>query len=361
MSLRIRRSFQRPDQRWKELPLASRGRTKLGFSFRLPQAELMGLNPEGALKDLLAIGFEVVRLATLWNRIEPDREAYDWSSLDWQLELAARARVDVILAVGPVKNFGYPEFYVPTHHLREPLPEGRLVGADSHPQLAEAAQDFLVKVVERYRDVGSIVAWQVEHEALDPLGMEHSWRLAWGFVSEEVELIRRLDPARPIVLSAFLPMSRAVAMQQSWRTRDQGDSLRLALERADVVGLDLYPCHALAQARGLTAYLDAGLTAAVRRIRRVAEEAAERGRRLMVTEGQAEPWEAITNPPNPAGMFAASCPPDRLIETYNACMGAASGQLDWYLFWGAEYWLQRDVSGDPAYLQAVERVLHLVR
>ena len=33
-------------------------------------------------------------------------------------------------------------------------------------------------VAERYRDHAAVVAWQVEHEALDPLGLEHSWRLS---------------------------------------------------------------------------------------------------------------------------------------------------------------------------------------
>jgi hypothetical protein len=28
-----------------------------------------------------------------------------------------------------------------------------------------------------------------------------------------------------------------------------------------------------------------------------------------------------------------------------------------YLFWGAEYWVLRDRSGDPSYLQAFARVL----
>ena len=31
--------------------------------------------------------------------------------------------------------------------------------------------------------------------------------------------------------------------------------------------------------------------------------------------------------------------------------------LDAYLFWGAEYWLLRDLRGDPSYLGAFARVL----
>ncbi len=81
---------------------------------------------------------------------------------------------------------------------------------------------------------------------------------------------------------------------------------------------------------------------------------------MMVTEGQAEPWEAVTTPPNPAERVMYSCPPERVIENYSRCMGWArrSGTpLQAYLFWGAEYWLARKRDGDPRYLDAVRRIL----
>ena len=361
MNLRLRRWAQAASRRWESLPIAPREGTKLGFSFRLPQAELMGLDPNAALATLLGLGFDVVRLAGLWNRMEPTPAAFDFSSLDWQVEAAAKAGLEVILAVGPVKNLGYPEFYVPGHRLPEPLPEGTLVTAASRPHLCEAALVVLGRLVERYRGVAAIKAWQVEHEAVDPLGLEHSWRLAASWVEREVELVRRLDPSRPILLNGFLPLSRPVELQQGWRTRDQGDSLALALILADIVGLDVYPCHAVASARGLSLYLDASESTARRRVEHVLRAARGRGRRVIVSEGQAEPWEAVTNPPNPQGRVPASCPPDRLIQTHNQCVRSASdagATVDAYLFWGAEYWLLREMCGDSSYLGAVDRVLH---
>ena len=79
----------------------------------------------------------------------------------------------------------------------------------------------------------------------------------------------------------------------------------------------------------------------------------------MVSEGQAEPWEAVTVPPNPARHALYSCPPEQLIRAYNAAIGWSPPEtpLHAYLFWGAEYWVVRDRSGDPSYLQAFERVL----
>jgi diadenosine tetraphosphatase ApaH/serine/threonine PP2A family protein phosphatase len=301
MSLRIIRSERRLTDRWRNVAVEYRGATRAGISFRPLQAEGLGLDPRATLAALLEHPYELIRLAALWNRMEPAPGAFDPSHLDWQVEAAERAGKQVILAVGAVKNFGYPEFFVPKHRLAAPLPEGTLVSEVSHPELLEAAVEFVAQVVERYSGRPSIVAWQVEHEAVDPLGVEHSWRLATGFVKREMAEVRRLDPNRPILLNGFLAMSAPVAAQQWRRTRDQGDSLSLAEEAADIIGVDAYPCHALGEAGGFTAYLDAGKHAWRERARRVVKRAATRGRRLMISEGQAEPWEAVTTPPSPAG------------------------------------------------------------
>jgi hypothetical protein len=360
MGLRIMRAERPLTDRWRTTPVASRGATRLGISFRPLQAEGFGLEPRTTLATLLEHPYEVVRLAALWNRMEPAPGAFDPSHLDWQVDAAERAGKQLIIAVGAVKNFGYPEFYVPKHHLPTPLKEGSLVGETSHPELLAAALGFVGRVVERFGGRESVVAWQVEHEAVDPLGVEHSWRLTTGFVKREMGEVRRLDPGRPILLNGFLPMSLPVAAQQRLRTRDQGDSLSLAEAAADIVGVDFYPCHALGAVGGLTAYMNSGGHAWPERARRVVDRAAANGRRLMISEGQAEPWEALTTPPSPVGRTMASCPPERVIENYNRCLvlgRASGGALDAYLFWGAEYWLLRQHAGDESYMGAFERIL----
>jgi hypothetical protein len=360
MGLRIARAERPLTDRWRTTPVETRGATRLGISFRPLQAEGFGLEPRATLAALLEHPYEVVRLAALWNRVEQAPGAFDPSCLDWQVEAAERAGKQVIIAVGAVKNFGYPELFVPKHHLRTPLKEGSLVGETSHPDLLAAALGFVGRVVERYRRHESVVAWQVEHEAVDPLGVEHSWRLTTGFVKREVAEVRRLDPGRPILLNGFLPMSIPVAAQQWWRTRDQGDSLSLAEAAAEIVGVDFYPCHALGAIGGLTAYMNAREHAWPVRARRVVQRAAANGRQLMISEGQAEPWEAVTTPPSPAGRAMWSCPPERVIENYNRCLllaREAGGALDAYLFWGAEYWLLRQRAGDGSYMGAFQRVL----
>ncbi len=330
------------------------------MSFRSPQIDAFGLDPRATLDALLAYPFQVIRLGAYWNRLEPAEGAFEPRELDWQIDTAESAGRQIILAVGAVKTFGYPEVFVPAHRLERPLPEHALITPITHPELLDAACDVVTRVVDRYRGRTSIVAWQVEHEAVDPLGIEHSWRLARDFVAREVAAVRLADPTRPILLNGFLPASLLGQLAQGWQTRDQGDSLSVARSLADVVGVDYYPRYALATIGPLTVYLDGSKSPwANRRLRQLLQPFSTNRLRLMVTEGQAEPWETITIPPSPARRGMASCLPEHLIRNYNDAMrwSREIAPLDAYLFWGAEYWLLRERGGDSSYVRAFARVL----
>ena len=333
----------------------------LGISFRPLQVEAFGLDSQTTLMTLLAYPFRLIRLPAYWNRVEVRQRVFDTSELDWQLEAAERAGKEVILSVGAIKNFGYPEFFVPEHQLEHSLREGSLVRASTHPALLSAARRFVHEIVSRYRHRTSVIAWQLEHEAVDPLGMEHSWRLSEDFVRAELDAVREADPTRPVLMNGFLPTSSLVRLSQWWRTRDQGDSLAVAARMADIVGVDYYPRHALFALGGRTLYLDGTRLASQRSVAEsVLRAIRHQGKRVMVSEGQAEPWEAVTSPPNPEERVMFSCRPEDVIQNYNASMGWTEGAkvpLHAYLFWGAEYWVLRDRSGDRSYLEAFVRIL----
>ena len=343
------------------MPVEPRGSTRLGISFRPRQVEAFGLDPPATFAVLLAEPFELVRLAAYWSRIEPSPDVFDPEELDWQVAAAERAGKQIILNVGAVKAFGYPEFFVPGHQLGHPLPERSTVDGSTHPGILAAASAFVTRVIERYRDRKAVVAWQVEHEAVDPLGLEHSWRLATSFVQQEVEAARRADPGRPILLNGYLATSLVERLPQRWRTRGQGDSLAVAGRLADIVGVDYYPRHALVGVGPWTLYLMGGTDRWPRKETTMLREAVRaRAARVMISEGQAEPWERITTPPNPAGGAMASCLPDHLIANYNSSLRWARNAqfpLDAYLFWGAEYWVLRRQAGDSSYLDAVRRLI----
>jgi len=360
VDLRLEHSSQPLTDAWRTRPVEPRASTLLGISFRPLQAAALGLDGRAALQSLLAYPYALIRLGAYWNRIEAEPGRFETADLDWQIDAAERAGKQIILAVGAVKTFGYPEVFVPSHWLVQPLREGSLVQPASHPALLSGAEQFISRIVTRYRDRQSIVAWQLEHEAVDPLGVEHSWRLGRSFVERELHALRAVDQSRPVMMNGFLPTSSVVRLSQWWRTRDQGDSLAVAGSLADMVGIDYYPRTGLRRLGRRTLYLDGADGRSARRTReRVFGSIRTPGKRLMISEGQAEPWETTTVPPSPQRHAPYSCPPEQVIGNYNAALrwSLKADPLYAYLFWGAEYWLLRNQSGDPSYLQAFARVL----
>src|SRR6267143_2048485 len=216
LGLRLAKPERPMDDEWRRVEVRPRVSALLGISFRPRQVEAFGLEGPATLDSLLEYPFELLRLGACWDRIESTAGAFDTQELDWQLTAAERARKKVILSIGPLKNFGYPEYYVPRHQLERPLREGALVRPEDQPSLLAAAKRFISSVVTKYRTRESIVAWQLEHEAVDPLGLEHSWRLSRNFVESELMTLRDCDPSRPVLMNGFLPTSSLVGLSQGW-------------------------------------------------------------------------------------------------------------------------------------------------
>ncbi len=110
LEMRVARSTQPLTDRWRQLPVASRGATLLGISLRPRQIEALGMDARSTLATLLAYPFQVLRLGAYWQQCEPAPGAFFPDELDWQIAAAEQAGKQLILCVGAIKNFGYPEF-----------------------------------------------------------------------------------------------------------------------------------------------------------------------------------------------------------------------------------------------------------
>src|SRR6266704_1553313 len=229
LEVRLKQATQPLTDAWQHLPIEPRRSTLLGISFRSPHVAMLGLDARATLQ-----------------------------------------------------TFSYPEFFVPAHHLKHPFPEHTLIKPSAYPSLLTAATEFITRLVERYKQRKGIVAWQLEHEAVDPLGVEHTWRLDLAFVEKEVETLRRADPTRPIMMNGFLPTSLPVRLSQWWRTRDQGDSLAVAQRMADMVGIDYYPRHALMTVGSKTLYLDGSKSPWQQRRKQLFAWTRAHGQKLMI-------------------------------------------------------------------------------
>lgn len=346
---------------WATMPIQPRGSALLGISFRPLKTVAFGLPVRPTLSKLMQYPMQMVRLGAYWNLIETQPNVFDFGELDWQLDTVEQAGAHVVLNVGAVKTFGFPEFHVPLHYMPQAFPDGTVIRPESYPTLSAAAVAFVERVVDRYKNRTSIVAWQIENEPLDPVYFVHNWSLSRSFVEVELAALRRLDPVRPVLINGNLPPALGETLAQAWVTREQGDSLTMATEVAQLIGVDVYPRVAIMGLGSKTLYLDCTDAPWNHWYRdRLEASARSHAARIMVSEGQAEPWELspLHIPPSPLRRAVYSCTPGEMIALYNAWAGPAATQaLYAYLFWGADYWILRAMQGDPQYLNAFTRIL----
>jgi Beta-galactosidase len=302
--------------------------TRLGFSFSPRQCDYLGVDRQAAYAAALGLGPAVVRLGAYWSDVEPRAGRPDFGVLDRLVEQAEARGVRLVLTVG-MKAPRWPEYYLPGWLAPRPAGPGRRISDD--PRVRAGALAFLELVVQRYRQLAGLEAWQVENEPLDPAGPRW-WRIGADFLAEEVGAVRALDPRRPILLTTFA-LSHPLAMLPLGRRRIRARVSALC-RLADLVGIDVYTAVAAPFARwGLRLNWDRS-----RWERPLGEylRAAPAGK-VWVTEAQAEPWEpgqvVHTRPGESRSVTPAGAL--RILRRLERL------PFDTVLLWGVEHWYAR--------------------
>lgn len=160
---------------------------KLGVSFSPEYAASLGLNPQKTMKALIGIGVKEFRLDSYWSNMEPSPGVYNFSSLDWQFNLATKAHAKVILVLG-LRQPRWPECYMPSWANNEPQSvwQGQL-------------ENFMAKVIGRYKNSPALASYQLENEYfLKGFGICKNF--SRSRLISEYNLIKRLDPNHSIIL-----------------------------------------------------------------------------------------------------------------------------------------------------------------
>lgn len=160
-----------------------------GVSFSIKQCRNFGLEPKAVMKWLIKdAGFRRFRLMSYWNEIEKQPGQYDFSSLDWQLELARRYGCVVALCLG-TRQPRWPENHWPDWGWQA-----------AKEERTAALLRFVEQTVLRYRDQPSVISYQLENEAL-LRGFGERPEVDRGRLRQEYALVKRLDPDRPIIMT----------------------------------------------------------------------------------------------------------------------------------------------------------------
>lgn len=162
-----------------------------GVSFTKLNADELGLDWRevyaAALDDL---GIRKFRLAAHWPMIEPERDQYDFSAMDYMVNEASARDAKIILAVGR-RLPRWPECHTPEWVGYMPWDEQKM-----------ELRQYITAVIERYKDEPAITHWQVENEPyLSLFAHEICGEHDEEFLKEEVALVKSLDPSRPILVT----------------------------------------------------------------------------------------------------------------------------------------------------------------
>jgi hypothetical protein len=276
-----------------------------GVSFSKLHSDELGIDWHRAYVAILDdLGVEHVRLSAHWDMIEPERDRFDWSALDFQMNEAHRRDVQVVLATGRrLPNF--PECHEPDWVHDLPVAERN-----------ERILHMVRQVVERYRDYENIRYWQVENETfLTSFADEYCGDLQEELLDAELALVRDLDSSRPIL------------------TTDSGELGRWyrAYRRGDVFGTTMYLYIWNRQLGQFRYPIDAWFFRAKQRLVRLFFEDKD----IILAELAAEPWLLQSIKDVPLDFQFERMGVDKFREMVD--IARRSGFSESYL-WGAEWW-----------------------
>jgi len=322
----------------------------VGTTFSPRQNEYLGQDWKKAYISILEMGFDVIRLAAYWNVIEKEKDVYNFKALDWQIKEAKKRKIPVVLVVG-MKAPRWPEYHIPEWLLAEvDLKPGQEIG--KNPTLGERTLKFIKKTVNRYKNKPAVGYWQVENEPLGRFG-PHFWWIGEEFLAQEVSLVRKLDPGgRPIVITAETYPNNFIRFIMGLippRT-----PIRDAMQLCDILGINIYPAVGKKFWR-FNYYIRTRQLERLRYFSKLIKQAKRCGKKVWITELQAEPWEAgklvHKSPERPVSIW-----PDMIQTTFTEMKTLG---IDAVFLWGAEYWYFRKTRyGDVAWWQQAADILN---
>lgn len=290
-----------------------------GVSFSIKQCRDFKLDPKQTLHWLVyTLGFKRIRLMSYWNEHEKTRRAYDFSELDWQIEMARKNNCTVSLCLG-ARQPRWPENHWPDWAWQLEKTER-----------SEKLLQYVAKVIKHYQNNPVIVSWQLENEALLSNFGERS-EIDRDRLKAEYALVKKLDPKRPIIMTT----------STSW-------GIPIHRPIPDIVGFSMYNIVFNKGRYRRSLYIPFVFWA-----RAMAIWLMHR-RQSFIHELQLEPWgpqaiwEMSTTEQN------KSMNVGQLKTNIALANKTKLNQID---FWGGEWWYWRELQGDSEISAVIKELL----
>ncbi len=185
----------------------------LGATFIPNYAEFFELDAKETLEAMINdLGFKRFRLVTYWKDYEPVEDEYDFTNLDWQVDMVEEAGGEIALTLG-LRQPRWPECHGPEWAMEKPI-----------EQWSADLNEYMGVVIDRYKDRDVIIEYQLENEYFLSVFGECPDFSRERLVNE-FNYVKEKDPTRPIVVS---------------RSNNATPSWPIGEPRADVVGASIY-------------------------------------------------------------------------------------------------------------------------
>lgn len=287
-----------------------------GVSFSPRYAEELGLDPKLTFSSILDdLKVKHIRLSAYWDEIEPEKDHFDFSSIDYYVDLATARGAKVDLAIG-YKLPRWPECRAP-----------EWLALSNLSYLRERQLIQLSETIKHFNTNPTISAFQIENEPLLSFGICPGVDRA--FFLTEINLARALTQ-KPIIIT------------DSGELRTWIDPMKYS----DIFGTTLYrkvhdkfwgdlyypipPWHYRVKAEVVKKLF------------------APQNKKSIVSELQAELWAAV-----PLASLPLETQLNRFsLEQFKVSINYAKRTgFDEFYLWGAEWWYYLRDRGHPEYLE----------
>lgn len=292
-----------------------------GVTFSKPFAEYMGLDWRETYTALLDdLEVRRFRLPVYWTEIEKTQGEYTFGDVDWQINQARLRNAEVVAVVGQ-KQPRWPECHIPGW-------VNRITDAEREAEIEET----MTTVINRYKDNNAIVAWQVENEPFLPYG--ECPIISANLLDKEIEIVRKLDPTRPIIISDSGELS-------TWYN---------AAKRADVLGTTLYRIVW----NDNLGYVHYPISSLFYRFKAAFIMYFTDVQKIIIVELQGEPWGPTIILDTPLEEQYKSMDPEQFRKNIEFVQNVEFSEA--YL-WGGEWWYWlKTVKGDDSMWEAAREI-----
>lgn len=292
-----------------------------GISFNQNHAASLGLDWKDVYLDMLnELKPKYIRIAAMWSQVEKVKHTQDFSDVDFMMEEAVKHNTKVVLVVGQ-KAPRWPECHVPDWW-----------NTEDKSLLKQDLLTYVESVVEKYKNNPALELWQVENEPFIKFRFGDCKNFNESFVTDEVALVRKLDPNHKIIITDSGELS-------TWQK---------AIKVGDYFGTTLY--RVVRRPSGTIWTYDFLPPASYRYKAQIWSQDMNT---MFVSELQAEPWFTSSDPNDtPIEIQEQTMNPTRMKKNFDYVehIGVPRAYL-----WGVEWWYWiKEARGDARYWDIVK-------